>query len=44
MNDNELRNALENIEIEDYLGILKFGKLMKIIKPMNRIIASELRF
>lgn len=33
MNEKELREALENIEIEDYLGILKLGKrLMKTIK------------
>ena len=37
MNDTELRNALGNIEIEDYLGILKLGKkLMKIIKATEQ--------
>lgn len=37
MNDTELRNALGNIEIEDYLGILKLGKkLIKTIKATEQ--------
>ena len=40
MNDNELRNALENIEIEDYLGILKLGKTCEH-KADEQIIAQK---
>lgn len=37
MNDNKLREALVNIEVEDYLGILKLGKkLMKTINDANQ--------
>ncbi|HHT98054.1 MAG TPA: HAD-IIIC family phosphatase [Clostridiales bacterium] len=37
MNEKELKEALDNIEIEDYLGILKLGKrLMNTIKAFKQ--------